>query len=447
MIITKMALPRRTFLRGVGATLALPLLDAMVPALSTTMVAVTGPVRRLGFVYLPMGAVMDHWTPATTGENFALSPILNTFTGVRDQLTVLTGLDNSQAAQMGDGNGGHSRCAAVYLTCTHPKHTEGADIQAGTSVDQIAARELGKDTQLPSLELAIDTSNAMVGNCENGYSCAYINTISWRTPTNPNPMESNPRKVFERLFGDGETRDQQLVRMQNQRSILDWVRGDLRRLERELGSADRVRVTEYLDAVRAVERRIQLAEQRGDTEVLPLPAAPYGIPLSYEEHVELMFDMLWLAYRSDVTRVFTFALGRELSNRTYPQIGVPESHHGVSHHQNDPAKLAKLVTLQTHHAQLTASFLERLKATEDGDGSLLDHSITMFGSGMSNSNLHDYMNLPVALFGGGSGQLKGSRHLSYSGETPVANLYLSLLEKIGGPVAQFGDGTATLSGL
>ena len=447
MIITKTALPRRTFLRTAGATLALPMLDAMVPALSTTMTAATEPIRRLGFVYLPMGAVMDHWTPEATGENFALSPILNTFAGVRDQLTVLTGLDNSQAAQMGAGNGGHSRCAAVYLTCTHPKHTEGSDIQAGTSVDQIAARELGKNTQLPSLELAIDTSNAMVGNCENGYSCAYINTLSWRTPTNPNPMESNPRKVFERLFGDGETRDQQLVRMQNQRSILDWVRGDLRRLERELGSADRVRVSEYLDAVREVERRIQLAEQRGDEEVLSLPAAPYGIPLSYEEHVELMFDMLWLAYRSDVTRVFTFALGRELSNRTYPQIGIPESHHGVSHHQNDPVKLAKLVKLQTHHAQLTASFLERLKATEDGDGSLLDHSITMFGSGMSNSNLHDYMNLPIALFGGGSGGLKGSRHLSYSGETPVASLYLSLLEKVGSPLAQFGDGTVTLSGL
>ena len=443
MIITKMALPRRTFLRTVGATLALPMLDAMVPALSTA----AEPVRRLGFVYLPMGAVMDQWTPATTGKDFPLSPILNTFAGVRDQLTVLTGLDNAQAAQMGAGNGGHSRCAAVYLTCTHPKHTEGADIQAGTSIDQIAAGELGKHTQLPSLELAIDTSNAMVGNCENGYSCAYINTISWRTPTSPNPMESNPRKVFERLFGDGETRDQQLVRMQNQRSILDWVRGDLRRLERELGVADRVRVAEYLDAVRAVEQRIQLAEQQGDEDLLPLPAAPYGIPLSYEEHVELMFDMLWLAYRSDVTRVFTFALGRELSNRTYPQIGVPEAHHGVSHHQNDPVKLAKLVKLQAHHAQLTASFLERLKTTEDGDGSLLDHSVTMFGSGMSNSNVHDYTNLPVALFGGGSGQLQGSRHLSYAGETPVASLYLSLLDKVGSPVEEFGDGHVTLSGL
>jgi hypothetical protein len=345
---------------------------------------------------------------------------------------------------MGDGNGGHSRCAAVYLTCVHPKHTEGADIQAGTSVDQIAARELGRRTQLPSLELAIDTSHTMVGNCENGYSCAYINTISWRTPTNPNPMESNPRKVFERLFGEGGTPAQRLARTRTDRSILDWVRDDLLRLERELGSSDRARLTEYLDSVRAVEQRIRAAEKQGTEDPLAVPEAPYGIPLAYEDHVKLMFDMLWLAYRADITRVFTFALGRELGTRTYPQIGVPEAHHGVSHHQNNPAQLAKLVNIQSYHSALTAAFLERLNTTEDGDGSLLDHSILVYGSGMSDSNLHDYANLPLVLFGGGSGQLKGPAHLRYPEKTPVANLYLSLLDKVGCPVEQFGDSTGML---
>ena len=446
MFITKLALPRRTFLRGMGAAVGLPLLDAMVPALSALGRSAAQPVRRLGFVYLPMGAIKDEWTPAGVGTNFELSPILSAFSQVREQLTVLTGLTHAEAAAMGDGNGSHSRVAAVYLTGVHPRRTEGADIQAGTSVDQLAARQLGQGTQLPSLELAID-SGTLVGNCENGYSCAYLNSLSWRSPTTPNPMETNPRTVFEQMFGEGGSGAQRRVQMREDSSVLDWVNGDLKRLERELGPSDRARVAEYFDAIRAVEQRIQAAEKQGADDPLVLPEAPLGVPNSYEEHVRLLFDMLVLAYRTDTTRVFTFALGRELSNRTYPQIGVPDPHHNLSHHGNDPAKIMKLAKVQTHQAQLTASFLEQLKATEDGDGSLLDHSMILFGSGMSNSNEHSYIDLPLAVLGGGSGQLKGSRHLTYPEDTPAANLFVSLLHKVGCPVEPFGNSTGELADL
>ena len=446
MFITKLALPRRTFLRGMGAAVGLPLLDAMVPALSALGRSAAQPVRRLGFVYLPMGAIKDEWTPAGVGTNFELSPILSAFSQVREQLTVLTGLTHAEAAAMGDGNGSHSRVAAVYLTGVHPRRTEGADIQAGTSVDQLAARQLGQGTQLPSLELAID-SGTLVGNCENGYSCAYLNSLSWRSPTTPNPMETNPRTVFEQMFGEGGSGAQRRVQMREDSSVLDWVNGDLKRLERELGPSDRARVAEYFDAIRAVEQRIQAAEKQGEDDPLVLPEAPLGVPNSYEEHVRLLFDMLVLAYRTDTTRVFTFALGRELSNRTYPQIGVPDPHHNLSHHGNDPEKIVKLAKVQTHQAQLTASFLEQLKATEDGDGSLLDHSMILFGSGMSNSNEHSYIDLPLAVLGGGSGQLKGSRHLTYPEDTPAANLFVSLLHKVGCPVEPFGNSTGELADL
>jgi len=446
MFITKLALPRRTFLRGMGAAVALPVLDAMVPALSALNRTAAQPVRRLGFVYLPMGAIKDEWTPTGVGTNFELSPILSAFSQVREHLTVLTGLTHAEAAAMGDGNGSHSRVAAVYLTGVHPRRTEGADIQAGTSVDQLAARQLGQGTQLPSLELAIDTGT-LVGNCENGYSCAYLNSLSWRSPTTPNPMETNPRTVFEQMFGEGGSGAERRVQMREDSSVLDWVNGDLKRLERELGPGDRARVAEYFDAIRAVEQRIQAAEKQGEDDPFVLPEAPLGVPNSYEEHVKLLFDMLLLAYRTDTTRVFTFALGRELSNRTYPQIGVPDPHHNLSHHGNDPAKIVKLAKVQTHQAQLTASFLEQLKATEDGDGSLLDHSMILFGSGMSNSNEHSYIDLPLAVLGGGSGQLKGSRHLTYPGDTPAANLFVSLLHKVGCPVEQFGNSTGALANL
>ena len=444
MIITHLALPRRTVLRGLGAALALPLLDAMVPALSALGKTAANPVRRLGFVYIPNGAIMERWTPAVEGAAFELSPSLAPAAAFRDQMVVVSGLTNAMAESMGDGNGGHSRASAVALTGVHPKWTEGADLLAGTSVDQFAAAELGTKTPLRSLELAIDV-NYMVGNCENGYSCAYLNTISWRTPTRPNPMENNPRAVFERLFGDGGSAAERLAETRRDRSILDWVRTDVRRLQRELGSGDQRRVDEYLDSIREVERRIQAAEAQSADPSLELPDRPVGIPNGYEEHVKIMFDLLTLAYRADVTRVFTFMLGREVSNRAYTNIGIPDPHHGISHHQNDPEKIAKIAKINTYHMQLTASFLEKLRTTPDGDGSLLDHSLIVHGGGMSNPNEHSYVGLPMVVFGGGSGQLEGGRHLKFPVETPVANLYLSLLDKVGCPTETLGDSTGQLN--
>jgi hypothetical protein len=444
MFIRQLALPRRTFLRGMGAALALPLLDAMVPALSVVGRAAAEPVRRLGFIYIPNGAIMEQWTPKAEGASFEVSPTLAPVAAFRDQMVVVTGLTNAMAESMGDGNGGHSRASAVALTAVHPKWTEGADILAGTSVDQYAAEQLGKQTPLRSLELAIDL-NFMVGNCENGYSCAYLNTISWRTPTTPNPMENNPRAVFERMFGDGGTAAERLAETRRDRSILDWVRADVSRLQRELGAGDRRRVDEYLDSIREVERRIQTAEKQTADPSLELSDRPVGIPTDYGEHVAIMFDLLALAFRADVTRVFTFMLGREVSNRAYTNIGIVDPHHGISHHQNDPEKMAKVAKINTYHLQLTSRFLETLRSTPEGDGTLLDHALVVHGGGMSNPNEHSYVGLPMVVFGGGSGQLKGGRHLRYPVETPVANLYLSLLDKVGAPIEKLGDSTGRLA--
>jgi hypothetical protein len=373
MIITKMALPRRTFLRGIGATLALPLLDAMVPALSATAKTAAKAVPRLGFIYIPNGATMHLWKPATAG-NLELSPSLSPLAALKDQVVVPTGLSHKQAEALGDGNGDHARGMTVWLSGTHPKHTEGADVRNGTTVDQVAADVLGKDTPLKSLEVATE-QNYLVGNCDNGYACVYVNTISWRTPTTPLPMEVNPRVVFERLFGDGGTAAERLARAREDRSILDWVRADIARLQKALGSGDRTRVNEYLDAVREIERRIQLAEHQSDESVVQLPDRPIGVPESWEEHANLMFELQALALQADITRVFTFVLSREESNRPYPQIGVPEAHHAISHHQKDPVKLEKAGKINTYHVGLLARFAERLRSIQDGDGNLLDHSI------------------------------------------------------------------------
>jgi Protein of unknown function (DUF1552) len=447
MFISKLSLPRRTFLRGMGTALALPLLDAMVPALSAMATTPAAGVRRMGFIYMPNGVAMNfkgvnYWRPKGEGADFEFSQILKPLEGFRDRLTVLSGLTQHQADVLDDGaNGDHTRGTSSWLTGVHPRHTEGADIRNGISADQIAANELGKDTALPSLELSIDLSY-LAGNCENGYSCVYMNTLSWNSPTTPNPTENNPRVVFERLFGDGGTSAARLAQARENKSILDSVNDDLRRLLKTLGPSDQTAVTDYVDAVREVERRIQSAEKSAATSVLPDLERPMGIPNRFDEHVTVMYDMMSLAFQADITRVVTFMLGRELNFRTYPEIGITEGHHGLSHHGDDANKLAKYATLGTYQAQLFAKFLDKLRATADGDGTLLDHSMLLYGAGLSNPNLHAHTDLPLLVAGGG---LKGGRHLVYPIETPMTNLLLTMLDKSGIRSDKLGDSTGPLN--
>jgi len=448
MFITKRALPRRTFLRGVGATLALPLLDAMVPAATALAQTAANPVRRLGFIYLPNGVArnftgINYWTPAGEGTGFELSPILSPLAPYRDRLLVVSGLAQHQADAFADGaNGDHTRGTSSWLTGVHCKRTEGADVRNGISADQIAASHLGQSTALPSLELAIDL-NFLGGQCENSYSCAYLNTLAWTSDTTPLPTENNPRIVFERLFGDGGSPEQRLAQAKQNQSILDSVRGDLAKLQASLGTGDRTTVTEYLDSVRELERRIQRIEARDGSE-LPTLDRPAGVPDRFDEHVKLMYELQWLAFRSDMTRVVTFMLGRELNFRTYPEIGITEGHHGLSHHQDNPTQLAKYARLNTYQTELFAWFLDKLKSTPEGDGTLLDHSMFLYGAALSNPNLHAHYDLPLAVVGGGAGQLRGGRHLVYRSETPMTNLLLSLLDKAGVPVEKLGDSTGRL---
>ena len=448
MFVSKIALPRRTFLRGVGAALALPLLDAMVPALTAQSRTAARPLRRLGFVYMPNGVArnftgINYWTPLGEGASFEFSQILKPLEPFRDRMVVVSGLAQHQADAHDDGaNGDHTRGTSSWLTGVHPKRTEGADIRNGVSADQIAAAEIGKDTALPSLELAIDL-NFLGGQCENSYACAYMNTLSWNTATTPLPTENNPRIVFERLFGDGGTSEQRLARARENRSILDSVMADLNRLQNSLGPSDRTKVTDYVDSVREVERRIQRVEQRNASD-LPDLNQPSGIPDRFDEHVKLMYELQWLAYRADVTRVVTFMLGRELNFRTYPEIGITEGHHGLSHHQDNPNQLAKYAKLGTYQAELFSGFLEKLKSTPEGDGTLLDHSLFLYGAGLSNPNLHAHYDLPLVLVGSAAGQLKGGRHIVYTQETPMTNLLLSMLDKVGVQTEKLGDSTGRL---
>tara|TARA_B100000029_G_scaffold260800_2_gene257180 strand:+ start:1882 stop:3234 length:1353 start_codon:yes stop_codon:yes gene_type:complete len=441
MIISKKILPRRTVLRGLGTALALPMLDAMVPALSGISGRAAEPVRRLGWVYCPNGMAMDAWMPAAK-DSLELSTTLSPLAPYRDQTVVVSGLAQGQAEALGDGNGEHTRATATWLNGVHPRETEGADVRAGKTADQIAADQLGRTTPLGSLELAID-QDFLVGSCDNGYSCIYMNTIAWRDETTPLPMQNNPRVVFERLFGDGGSAADRQSEFKKDRSILDAISSDLARLQREVGIGDQARVAQYLDAVRAIERRIQLSEQK-DTE-LPELERPVGIPESYREHVELMFDLTALAYQVDMTRVFTFMLGRELNGRAYPEIGIPDSHHGLSHHRYDPQKLAQLAKINTYHVSLFTHFLDELANTSDGDGSLLDHSLLMYGASLSDSNKHSHFDLPLLLVGGGAGQLKGGRHLQYPRDTPMTNLLVSQLDKAGVRLDDgLGDSTGRL---
>lgn len=448
MIITKKHLSRRTLLRGMGATLALPLLDGMIPALSALAKTAAVGARRMAVIYTPNGMMMPNWTPKGAGTAFEFSPILAGLAPYRDQLVVISGLADKYGWPQGDeGTGDHARAAATFLTGVHVRKTEGADIRGGVSMDQIAAKALGTQTQLASLELAIE-SVEFLGACDSGYSCAYANTIAWRTPTTPLPMENEPRAVFERLFGGSDSTDTaaRVARITKEKSILDSVSARVLELERGLGAKDRTKMNEYLEAVRDVERRIQLAEAQSTRE-LPVVERPAGIPATFEEHARLMFDLLLLAFQTDLTRISTFMLGREVSGRAYPEIGVPDSHHPTSHHQNDPDKLAKLQKINTFHLKQFAYFVERMKHTPDGDGSLLDHSALLYGSGISDSNIHMHDNLPLVLVGGAGGRLQGGRHIVYPKDTPVTNLFINMLDTIGVPVDTLGDSTGRLNAL
>ena len=433
MIITKKALPRRTFLRGMGTTLALPLLDAMVPSMTALAATAAQPVRRLGFVYIPMGAHMPRWTPPGEGKLGELSPILKPLAKVADQLTVVTNLELKNAYP-----GTHATSNSSFLSAATAKWTESNDYYLGTTVDQIAAQHIGRETRLPSLELAMDLLTT-VGQCDNGYACVYQNNLSWSSPTTPLPAEAHPRVAFERLFGDGGTSAERLSELRKSASLLDWVKEDIARLQKKLGPGDRGRVNEYLDTVREVERRIQKAEASTADSPLRDLDRPVGVPAAYGDHARLMFDLQVLALQGDVTRVITFQLARETSNRSYPEIGITEAHHPLTHNNGNQEMLAKVAKINEVHVSLFAYFLEKLQATPDGDGTLLDHSLYLYGSGMSNGDKHDHVNLPVLVAGGGAGALKGGRHLRYAQPAPLANLHLSLLDRAGVRLDSFAD--------
>lgn len=441
MIISKMHMPRRTFLQGLGATVALPLLDAMVPAATAQAKTAAVPPRRFGVTYVPNGFVMSKWTPSAVGTDFELPPILAPLSERRDRVLVISNLTHQPAVSLpGEGSGDHVRAAASFLTGVHPKRTEGPDIRAGVSLDQIVARELGRDTPLDSLELCLE-ANDLAGSCEAGYSCAYANTLAWRTETTPLPMENDPRAVFERLFGDTDstTPEARQSRIRRQKSLLDGLLQDVAKLHGRLGADDRVKLTQYLEAIRDTERRIQKIEGQSTRE-LPPTERPVGTPTSYADHARLMFDLQVLAFQGDVTRVTTFMMARETSQRPYPEIGIADGHHGLSHHGGAADKIEQVTKINVFHMTQFAYFLERLAATPDGDGSLLDHTLLLYGCGLSDSNQHLHNDLPI-LVAGGRGRLAGGRHVRLSADTPLTNLQLTLLDALGVPLERFGDST------
>ena len=445
-IVTKRHLARRTVLRGLGATIALPFLDGMVPAFANSRSVAAALPLRVGALYAPNGMNMRDWTPAVEGAAFELTPILQPLAPFRDRMVVLSGLANNAADQLpGEGSGDHSRSSAAYLTGAHAKKTEGADLENGISMDQVAAKEFGRHTQLASLELALE-ANDMAGGCEHGYSCAYTGTVSWASATTPLPMENDPRAVFERLFGssDSTEREARLARLRMERSILDAVSERLAQLRKGLGASDLRKVTEYVDAVRDIERRIQVAEDQSNRE-LPVVAQPAGVPSTYEEYAKLMFDLWALAWQCDLTRVTSFMYGREKSGRSYPEIGVPDPHHPLSHHQDRPDRLARLTRLNTFHMSLFGHLLEKLHAIREGDGRLLDRVMIVYGAGMSDSNMHHHQNLPALLVGTGSGQVAGGRHVRVAQDLPLANLHMSVLDRMGISIDRLGDSTGRLA--
>lgn len=440
MIVFKKSLDRRTFLRSAGTALALPFLDAMIPALSAASMK---SVPRLGFIYVSNGVIQNQWNPTTTGTNFELPQILKPLAPLRDQINVLSGLAHRQADTFGDGTGDHPRASAVWLTGVHAfdRTKPGVEVRLATTADQIAAREIGKGTQIPSLEYNLDPPTQ--GACDSG-DCFYVNTISWRNETTPNPAESHPRVVFERLFGDGGSASERMKRIKRTGSILDSVMAEISDLDKTLGKGDRTKLNEYLDAVREIEQRIQNTENQG-AQNLELPERPTDIPDTFDEHTKLIFDLQALAYRADITRVFTMVMARELSTRTYPNIGVPEQHHPTSHHRNDPDLIAKKAKIDTYHVQLLSYFLQKLQATPEGEGTLLDQSLILYGGGMGDGNLHRHFDLPCLLAGKLGGRFKTGRHLAYPDNTPMSNLLLTILDNVGVRMDKIGDSTDRLS--
>ena len=434
MFLTRKSLPRRTILRGLGASLALPLLDAMVPALTASASTPANPskLRRLGYVYMPMGCDDTRWNISGSTLD-QLSPSLSPLEPVKEHVCVVSGMELKNAYP-----GTHATSNSAFLSAATAKRTESTDYYLGTTADQIAAQHLGRGTQLPSLEIAMDLLS-VVGQCDNGYACVYQNNLSWSSPTTPLPAEAHPRVVFEMLFGEGGTPEDRRAALKRRKSLLDAVSEDLARLNRQLGAGDRNKISQYLDSVREVERRIQQAEAQIHENPLPDLDRPVGVPAEYDEHARLMFDLQVLALQGDVTRVITFQLARETSNRTYPQIGVYEPHHPLTHHGNDPEKIAKVAKVNQYHVSLFAYFLKRLKETPEGEGSLLDHCLYLYGSGMGNPNVHDHRNLPIVVAGGAAGNLRGGRHIQFDQPTPLANLHVTLLNKVGVNIDRFAD--------
>lgn len=431
--ITKKSIPRRTFIKGVGASFALPLLDAMVPAATAASRIPATAVRRLGYVFMPMGCDQSRWTPGSEKTLDTLSPILDSLAPVKDNMTVFTNMELRSAYP-----GSHATSNSSFLSAAKAKVTESSDYYLGTTADQVAAKQIGQQTQLPSLELAMDLMQ-ITGQCDNGYACVYQNNLSWSSPTTPLPAEAHPRIVFESLFGEGGSPEERRVALRKRASLLDSIAEDMKRLKRDLGANDRARVTEYLDSIREVERRIQKAES--DTKDNPLPDLdrPMGVPAMYADHARLMFDLQLLAFQGDITRVTTFQIARETSNRSYPEIGIPDPHHPLSHHGDNPEKIAKMAKINAFHVSLFAEYLEKLKNTPEGNGSLLDNVLLLYGSGIGNPNVHDHTNLPIIVAGGAAGGMKGNRHIRYDKPMPLANLHLTLLDKAGVQIDSFGD--------
>ena len=448
MIIFKKSIPRRAFLHGMGASIALPLLDGMVPAMANSSETFKAP-RRFSTVFVGNGMwPMDKWTPKEEGAGFTLSPTMEPLAPFRDRLLVLSGLAHKEAMlAAGDPTGEHMRATATYLTGVRPRQIAGVP-NAGISIDQIAAQKLGVETQLASLEVSLMANHDLVGVCENNFSCLFINTLSWKTPTTPLPMANNPRAVFERLFGDVDSTDReaQLARMREQRSILDGLVQRESYLLKKLGPADHAKLDEYLDAIRDIERRIQIAETQSKRE-LPRLERPSGVPADFEAYFKMMVDLQVIAYQADLTRVITFMMAREgpTGGLAYPQIGIPDQHHNLSHHQFDPVKVDKLFRINRYHVKLFAYLLEKLQSVREGEGSLLDHSAILYGSSLSNANGHQHDNLPIMLVGGGNGRIRGGRHLRYPDGTPMANLHLTLLDMLDVPVDRLGDSTGKLN--
>src|SRR6187399_2285767 len=433
IFVTKRSLSRRTFLRGAGATLALPFLDAMVPALT----AATQPRKRLGFVYVPNGVIVEQFVPAKEGSDFEMTTILKPLEAFKDQLVVISNMVRAEPSN------NHAVSSGSWLTGTRPKRTDGPDFRIGTSIDQIVAQQIGQDTTFPSIEVATEDFSGLLGACDPGYSCAYMNTLNWASPTTPLPMEINPRVMFERMFGGGSTAEERMARMSTNRSILDFVASDLKDLQSGLGASDRSRLNDYLENVREIERRIQQAMTQTKIQA-DVPAEPVGVPESFEEHVSLMYDLLAVAYQADLTRVFTFMVAREVSQRTYPNLGLTEPHHAISHHSNRPEQIVKHTRLNVYHMQLFARFIQRLHSTPDGDGSLLDHSLIAYGPGMSDGNGHTQGPIPIAIIGGGNGSMRGNRHIKTAPNTPHPNVMLSIGQKFDLELKSFGVSTGTV---